>query len=82
MAASQFYLRRRSPASKTTPKKNSDASRIIADFLQWAQHEKGLALCEPYKPQYDWYTPVPYQPKALVAEFLGTSALVTPEHKG
>lgn len=48
----------------------SEAIKIITDFLQWAEREKGLLLCEPYKPQYDWFIPILYRSKDLVAEFL------------
>lgn len=48
----------------------SEAIKIITDFLHWAEREKGLLLCEPYKPQYDWFIPILYRSKDLVAEFL------------
>lgn len=47
-----------------------DTLQIITDFLKWVEQEKGLVLCEPYKPKYDWYTPVLFQPKHLAAAFL------------
>jgi hypothetical protein len=48
----------------------SESFRIILDFLKWTENQRGLALCEPYKPQYGWYTPVTYQKSALVQAFL------------
>lgn len=47
-----------------------EAIKIITDFLQWAEREKNLLLCEPYKPQYDWFIPILYRSKDLAAEFL------------
>lgn len=74
MAANHF------PATDTKissfrSKQASDAAKIITDFLKWAEREKGLLLCEPYKPQYDWFIPILYQTKDLAAEFLGTAKL-------
>lgn len=51
-----------------------DVPHIICDFLKWVEHEKGLALCEPYKPQYEWYIPIAYHLKGLVMEFLSEKA--------
>ena len=48
----------------------SETSKIITDFLKWVEKEKGLILCEPYKPQYDWFIPILYRSKDLAAEFL------------
>ena len=48
----------------------SEASKIITDFLKWVEKEKGLVLCEPYKPQYDWFIPILYRSKDLTADFL------------
>ena len=39
----------------------SDLTHAIASFLEWAEEKKGLILCEPYKPQYSWYSPYQYQ---------------------
>ena len=64
--------------TKTSPfrsKQASDPAKIITDFLKWAEREKGLFLCEPYKPQYDWFIPTLYQTKDLAAEFLDTANL-------
>lgn len=47
-----------------------EASRIITDFLKWVEQEKGLVLCEPYKPQYDWFIPILQRSKDLAADFL------------
>lgn len=51
-------------------KQASEAAKIITDFLKWAEREKGLLLCEPYKPQYDWFIPILYRSKDLATEFL------------
>lgn len=45
--------------------------RAIHEFLVWLERSKGLRLCEPFKPQYDWYTPVPTNPERLAREFFG-----------
>lgn len=61
------------PASSINASPNMevpDVPHIICDFLKWVEQEKGLALCEPYKPQYDWYIPIAYHLKGLVVEFL------------
>lgn len=47
-----------------------DVPHLICDFMKWVEREKGLTLCEPYKPKYDWYIPIAYHTRALVAEFL------------
>ncbi|HUW27837.1 MAG TPA: hypothetical protein VMV97_04440 [Sulfuriferula sp.] len=52
-----------------------EASKIITDFLKWVEREKGLILCEPYKPQYDWFIPILYRSKDLAAEFLHVASL-------
>lgn len=57
-------------------KQGSEATKIITEFLKWAEREKGLLLCEPYKPQYDWFIPILYRSKDLAAEFC---ALRTPK---
>ena len=59
-----------------------EASKIIMDFLKWVEREKGLVLCEPYKPQYDWFIPILYRSKDLAAEFLGVSAKDSPVRPG
>lgn len=63
-------------------KHTSEASKIITDFLKWVEREKGLVLCEPYKPQYDWFIPILYRSKDLAAEFLGVSAKDNPVRPG
>lgn len=57
-----------------------EAAKIITDFLKWVEREKGLVLCEPYKPQYDWFIPILYRSKDLAAEFLGVSAKASPDN--
>ena len=47
-----------------------ESFQVILDFLKWTESQHRLALCEPYKPQYGWYTPVTYQKNALVQAFL------------
>jgi hypothetical protein len=55
-------------------KQGSEATKIITEFLKWAEREKGLLLCEPYKPQYDWFIPILYRSKDLAAEFCALRA--------
>lgn len=55
-----------------------EASKIITDFLKWVEREKGFVLCEPYKPQYDWFIPILNRSKDLAAEFL---RVASPESK-
>ena len=49
----------------------SDLTHAIASFLEWAEKQKGLRLCEPYKPQYSWYIPVYTSKEQLLLEFFG-----------
>jgi hypothetical protein len=53
----------------TTVSANDQAS-VIFSFLKWIRNNKNIHFCEPYKKQYDWYTPVPYTDEALLYEFL------------
>ncbi|MEO6145986.1 MAG: hypothetical protein ABIT70_02845 [Sulfuriferula sp.] len=53
---------------------NDPSQHMICDFLKWAEREKGLTLCEPYKTKYDWYTPIAYHPGTLVVAFLEDKA--------
>ena len=47
------------------------AVRTIGDFLEWLETSRGMRLCVAFKPQYDWYVPVPANIGALAREFLG-----------
>lgn len=49
----------------------SDLTHTIASFLEWAEKQKGLSLCEPYKPQYSWYMPIHTSKEQLLLEFFG-----------
>lgn len=49
----------------------ADLSHTIAKFLEWAEKQKGLSLCEPYKPQYSWYVPIHASKEKLLLEFFG-----------
>lgn len=49
----------------------SDLTHAIASFLEWAEKQKGLSLCEPYKPQYSWFTPIHTGKEQLLLEFFG-----------
>lgn len=49
----------------------SDLAHAIASFLEWAETQKGLSLCEPYKPQYSWYVPIFTSKEQLLLEFFG-----------
>ncbi|HUX65167.1 hypothetical protein [Sulfuricella sp.] len=49
----------------------SDLTHTIASFLEWAEQQKGLSLCEPYKPQYPWYMPIHTSKEQLLLEFFG-----------
>jgi hypothetical protein len=46
-----------------------DPSRVISDFLAWAEQQRGLALCKAYKPKYAWYTPTATPLETLLADF-------------
>lgn len=49
----------------------SDLILAIANFLEWAEKQKGLSLCEPYKPQYSWYVPIHTSKEQLLLDFFG-----------
>ncbi len=53
--------------------------RVIGEFLAWLELNKGLRLCEAYKPQYDWYVPIPTKAGPLALEFLEGSAVLDQE---
>ena len=63
-------LRVRKVAPVFTPGSEGTA-RTIGDFLEWLETSRGLRLCVAFKPQYDWYVPVPANIGALAREFLG-----------
>lgn len=48
-----------------------DLTHAIASFLEWAEKEKDLSLCEPYKPQYAWFVPSNASREKLLLEFFG-----------
>ena len=54
-------------------------ARLIGEFLAWLELNKGLRLCEAYKPQYDWYVPIPTNAGTLALEFLEGSAVLDQE---
>ncbi|GAO35374.1 hypothetical protein SCT_0760 [Sulfuricella sp. T08] len=47
----------------------SDLTHAIANFLEWAEKQKGLRLCEAYKPQYSWFVPIHTSKEQLLLEF-------------
>ena len=47
-----------------------DIAPVLEDFLEWLESEKGLTLCEPYKPKYNWYVPVSFNPGVLLSLYL------------
>jgi hypothetical protein len=47
----------------------SDLTHAIASFLEWAEKQKKLSLCEPYKPQYSWFIPTHASKEQLLLEF-------------
>lgn len=49
----------------------SDMTHAIASFLDWAENQKGMRLCESYKPQYAWYVPSHSSREKLLLEFFG-----------
>lgn len=49
----------------------ADLRHAIASFLAWAKEQKGLTLCEPYKPQYSWFTPIHASNEQLLMEYFG-----------
>lgn len=49
----------------------SDLTHAITNFLEWAKEQKGLTLCEPYKPQYSWFVPIHTSQEHLLMEYFG-----------
>ena len=47
----------------------ADFPSTVSHFLLWLENEKGLRLCNAYKPQYEWYVPANFNTKTLVTEF-------------
>jgi hypothetical protein len=50
--------------------KHEGVAQTISAFLAWLETDKGLRLCEAFKPQYDWYSPVAVSHKCLARQFL------------
>jgi hypothetical protein len=48
-----------------------ELTHAIASFLDWTEKQKGMRLCEPYKPQYAWYVPSHGSREKLLLEFFG-----------
>jgi hypothetical protein len=57
-----------------TQLEGDELQRALLDFLKWAEQSKGLALCQAFKPQYDWYMPTITSKENLVREYLGKTA--------
>lgn len=51
-------------------------AQVMADFLVWLEKSKGLTLCQPFKPQFDWTMPAFANKARLVREFLDSRAPV------
>lgn len=50
----------------------ADLAQAITLFLEWAEKQKGMSLCEAYKPQYSWYVPMIHtSKKQLLQEYFG-----------
>lgn len=49
----------------------SDITHVMSTFLDWLETQKGLRLCEAYKPQYEWYTPICGNKEELLLQFFG-----------
>lgn len=54
-----------------SPDKRERVAQTISAFLAWLETDKGLRLCEAFKPQYDWYSPVAVSHTRLARQFLG-----------
>ena len=50
-----------------------DITHAMSTFLDWLEKQKGLRLCEAYKPQYEWYVPICGNKEELLLEFFGIS---------
>ncbi len=43
-----------------------------SDFFLWLEKEKGLRLCNAYKPQYEWYSPANCSVENLIDQFINS----------
>lgn len=59
----------------------SDLTHAISSFLEWAEKQKKLSLCEPYKPQYSWYVPIHTSKEQLLLEFFGIDLVALEKEK-
>lgn len=53
---------------------NAALAQAINEFLAWLELTKGMRLCAAFRPQYDWYMPVPTNGEGLALEFLEKTA--------
>jgi len=58
-------------ASFAMPLAREELTQAMLEFLVWVEQNKNLTLCQPFKPQYDWYMPTFANKERLVREFLG-----------
>jgi len=55
--------------------KLGESSRAIGEFLDWAEQEMELVLCEAYQPKYAWYRPTTNSREKLLTEFLARESM-------
>lgn len=79
ISRSQVVIQR--PAASIAAGRREELVQTIDEFLSWLESSKGLRLCEAFKPQYDWYSPVLANKRSLAREFLGKRATPEQEHR-
>lgn len=57
------------------PDRREVMAQTISAFLAWLETDRGLRLCAAFKPQYDWYSPVPVSHTRLARQFLGDASI-------
>ncbi len=55
---------------KFSKSSNEGMAETLHDFLTWLEQNKGLTLCNAFRPQFDWYMPAFANKEKLAHEFL------------
>jgi hypothetical protein len=78
----QKAAKKETVVSISLPSQDEQLEQAMHEFLLWLEHTKGLKLCNPFKPQYDWYMPSFISKQKLAREYLNAmqpAGLVKPK---
>jgi hypothetical protein len=67
----QRSLRPETSVMFDAPHDREEQAAMLARFLNWLEMTQGMTLCQPFKPQFDWYMPALANKDVLAREFLG-----------